>query len=292
MSPPERTIVTGATGRIGRHLVAAMKASGMRFASVDRVPSQDSPTVVADLSIPGAAEAALKQVCAGPPDSLVHLAEIASPRNRAPEDIRKHNYDSTRHVLDAAVRFGISRIVLASSEAVLGFSYPDPTGPKLVPSYLPIDEAHPSFASDPYGETKLRCERLAAEYSHRLGISIVSLRFSWVWFPESYAANLAKATADAAYAASKLWSYVDVRDAVEAIRLALGRERAGHLVCFVAARDTFASELTEKLLLWHFPDSPRRAPLPGRSSLLDCRLARRELGFDPQHGIFREGMRP
>ena len=73
----------------------------------------------------------------------------------------------------AAAESGIKRVVTASSINAFGFNF----GIKdFVVQYLPIDEEHPTFTTDPYSFSKQVTEDIAAYYWRREGISGVCLR--------------------------------------------------------------------------------------------------------------------
>ncbi|MGO8126710.1 NAD-dependent epimerase/dehydratase family protein, partial [Rhizobium ruizarguesonis] len=81
----------------------------------------------------------------------------------------------------------------ASSINALGCAY---NITDFSPQYFPIDEAHPSYTTDPYSFSKQTVEEIGEYYWRRDGISSVALRFPWViaqsWFEsEDYRARRA-----------------------------------------------------------------------------------------------------
>lgn len=111
---PRRVLITGATGYIGRRLVAAALDSGFEVVAAVRDPHRVAPapglTAAAwDLS---AAEDA-GELVAGL-DAVIHLAVILDPGPEADEDA---NVDGSRKLLDATRRQGVGRFVFLSSQS-------------------------------------------------------------------------------------------------------------------------------------------------------------------------------
>lgn len=71
----------------------------------------------------------------------------------------------TQHVLDAAVKHGVGRVLSASSASVYG-----------EPSYLPMDESHPFNNRTLYGAAKIANEQMHRAYAEMYGLRYVMLR--------------------------------------------------------------------------------------------------------------------
>jgi UDP-glucose 4-epimerase len=70
-----------------------------------------------------------------------------------------------QHVLDAAVRHGVQKVLAASSASVYG-----------EPVYLPMDEEHPFKNRTLYGGLKIANEQMLRAYSDMYGLRYVALR--------------------------------------------------------------------------------------------------------------------
>ncbi|MDG4860585.1 NAD(P)-dependent oxidoreductase [Streptomyces sp. T-3] len=110
--------ITGAAGNIGAVVRAALRDEVGRLVLLDRVPleAEAANEVVhtVDLLDAAAVESALAGV-----DAVLHLGGIA---DEAPlPDLLQVNVLGTHHVLEAARRLAIPRVVLASSNRVSGF---------------------------------------------------------------------------------------------------------------------------------------------------------------------------
>jgi nucleoside-diphosphate-sugar epimerase len=86
----------------------------------------------------------------------------------------------TMNVFRAAADLGIERVVCASSINALGYNF----GIKFLPEqlqYFPLDEAHPTFTTDPYSFSKHVIEDIGAYFWRRESITSVFLRFPAVY---------------------------------------------------------------------------------------------------------------
>lgn len=146
----KNVLVTGGTGFIGRHLVAALVVGGCRVRVLAR---EERPADCAadewfagDLRRPETL-AGVAQGC----DTVFHLAGYAHAASKAyPEEIEKHrliNLDGTQAVLDEALSAGVSRFVFVSSVKA-GGQDPDRC----------MDETDAIVPTDPYGRIKHECE--------------------------------------------------------------------------------------------------------------------------------------
>jgi dihydroflavonol-4-reductase len=131
-----RVYVSGATGFIGGHVVAALRERGAEVRD-ERIDLLDAPGL----------ERALRGC-----DAVVHLAALYSYDAPAAELVRV-NVDGTRCLLDAAARAGIVRIVHTSTAGTCG---PVPGRPATEADAPPAWEL-----AVPYKGTKLAGERLA-----------------------------------------------------------------------------------------------------------------------------------
>jgi nucleoside-diphosphate-sugar epimerase len=111
-------------------------------------------------------------------DGIVHLAAIPNPALGPGQDIFRVNCTGTFNVYRAAAGAGIRRIVSASSINALGYNF----GIKRFElQYFPMDEAHPSYTTDPYSFSKQVMEEIGAYFWRREGVSSVFLRLPGVY---------------------------------------------------------------------------------------------------------------
>ena len=114
------------------------------------------------------------------------------------------------------------------------------------------------------------------------GIPFVALRFSNIMAVADYA-HFPSYQADPQSRRWNLWSYIDLRDAAAACRLALTAPVTGARSYVIANADTVMERPTADLLREVFPDVPVRGDVSGNRSLFAIEAARRDLGWEPQH---------
>jgi len=132
-----KVLVTGGTGFVGAHSVAALVSRGhqvrLLVRSRDRVARSLSPLGVADVeSVVGDVTAAesVEEALAGC-DAVLHAAAVYSVDPRAASRVRETNVRATEIVLGAAVRMGLDPVVHVSSYVAL--LPPVPRGAVLTP---------------------------------------------------------------------------------------------------------------------------------------------------------------
>jgi nucleoside-diphosphate-sugar epimerase len=277
---PQRVLVTGAGGLIGRAVVDDLRARGRAVTALDRHDPGDLPAdrvVVGDAADPPTVREALAGA-----DAVVPLAARPSPHHGTPQEVFGGNTQATFNVLEEAGRAGIHRAVIASSYSILGLPW---TARPRHPGYLPIDESLPLQIEDPYGLSKLVDETTARMMVERHRMGIVALRFPFVSDAERQAQRLAETIADPGSAAPDCWSYLDVRDAATASWQALVAPLDGFHAVFVAAPQTLAPYQTAALIAAFHPTSPVRRPIRGRDVPIDLRAAEELIGFTARHVV-------
>jgi nucleoside-diphosphate-sugar epimerase len=110
-------------------------------------------------------------------DGVIHLAAIPGTFHAPGQRVFDVNVTGTFNVFEAAAACGIKRVVQASSINAIGAFYSLGEVERL---YLPLDEAHPHFTTDPYSFSKAVIEEIGAYYWRRDRISGVAIRFPGV----------------------------------------------------------------------------------------------------------------
>jgi nucleoside-diphosphate-sugar epimerase len=80
-----------------------------------------------------------------------------------------------------------------------------------------------------------------------------------------------------------LWTYIDVRDAALACRLAVESDFSGHEPFNICAPNTIMTQPTAELAKEYFPSVKLHTPREGNWSGYDCRKAREMLGFSARY---------
>ncbi|GAA4960785.1 NAD(P)-dependent oxidoreductase [Kineococcus glutinatus] len=272
---PVRTVcVTGASGKVGRAVVADLLAHGYRVRATDQLPPavpDGVPFLRADLTDFGQAVQALDGA-----DAVVHLANIPAP-DLLPDSVTfAANTTMNHNVFTAAARAGLERVVWASSETTLGLPFDTP------PDYVPVDEDHYPRPETSYALSKVASEIVAEQVSRWSGIPFVALRFSNVLTPADYD-GLPQVWRKPSLRRWNLWGYVDSRDAAAACRLGLEAPLSGAQSFVIAAADTVLDRPSLDVLREEFGPVEVLQDVPGSQTLLCIDRARELLGYEPRH---------
>jgi nucleoside-diphosphate-sugar epimerase len=264
--------VTGASGKAGRAVVGDLLEHGHDVLAIDVAPPAESAaqSLLAELTDFGQTVE-----CLAGSDAVVHLAAIPASEIRTEETTFRTNMLSTYNVFEAARLLGLSRVVWASSETILGLPFE-----REQPAYAPIDEEHPPYPESSYALSKLLSEELGRQLQRWTGTPYVALRFSNIMEPEDYE-HFPSYWDDAMLRRWNLWGYVDVRDVAESCRLALDAEvGAEHFI--VAAADTVMSRPSAELMAEVYPSVSYRPTAGEFDTLLSIEKARKLLGYEPR----------
>jgi nucleoside-diphosphate-sugar epimerase len=276
-----KILLTGAGGGLGREVLARLAEDGHAVRAHDRVTlSPESAALAEDVVVGDLRQGEqLAAVLAGV-DAVVHTAAYPSPLGPPESEVFINNVEAAYHVLDAAGRAGIGRIVYVSSLSALGLAW---AGREVSPEHVPVSEWHPYVGDDVYGLSKYIGELIAATASRHWGATVVSLRFPFLGNGERLRHHLSRVHADPGVDRGALWAWLDTRDAARAVAAALTRPLEGHAVVNVAAPDTTALIPTAELLLRYHPTTRIDEPLDGFAVPVSTRLSTELLGFAPIH---------
>lgn len=186
-------LVTGGAGFIGSHLVKELVRQGQQVVVFDDLSGgnlQNLSSVADKIAfIRGdiCDYAAVLKACEGV-DYILHHAALVSVAESVekPLDTEKINVQGTLHVLEAARRQKVKRVVFASSSAVYG-NRPE----------LPYKETTLPDCQSPYAWSKQVGAELCQLYTKVYGVETVALRYFNVFGPgqnpnSAYAAVIAK----------------------------------------------------------------------------------------------------
>lgn len=280
-------IVTGGSGKLGRACVKYLMEQGYDVTSVDMTPppglsNPPLPGQVrfsrADVTDFGQAMAALSMIDerVEKVTGVVHLAAIAAPGQATNHVTFATNTVSTYNVFEAARQLGIRNVVWASSETVYGVPYPKG------PAYVPVDEEieRPETA---YSLSKLMGEKMAEQFCRwDPKMKMIGLRFSNVMEPQDYAA-FPSFDDDAHARKFNLWTYIDARDASQAVRLALESKLTGAHVFGIANADSVMSQSNDDVIDAVYPKARRKRTFGKNESLISIDKAAKGLGYKPQY---------
>lgn len=172
-------LITGGCGFVGSHLVEALVHRGDRVRVLDDLSTGRSENLAAvadriELLLGSVADLpAVERAVAGC-ELVFHQAALASVPRSVAEPLATHAADATGtlHVLDAARRAGVRRVVYAASSSAYGNQ---PT-PRKSESHLPSPLS-------PYAAAKLTGELYCEAFWHSYGLETVALRYFNVFGP-------------------------------------------------------------------------------------------------------------
>ncbi len=264
--------VTGAAGRLGRHVVARALRAGHQVVATD-LPGAGEPDGrvewrPADLTDLDEARAALAGA-----EGVVHLGGLVHPRYPEPE-VHRVNVNGTYNVLVAAEEHRVSGVCLASSINAIGGVYS--AAPRY--DYFPVDEDHPSYAEDAYSLSKWIVEQQSAAFARRRpDVAFSALRLHGL---RDDAASAMRGADDGRHR-KDLWGWVSFDAAAAACLLAVLRATPGHAVYHVVADRTVTRTPSAELAARWYPGVPLRAPMIGTAGFYSTTRATADLGWDP-----------
>jgi UDP-glucose 4-epimerase len=300
----ELCLVTGGAGFIGSHLVEALTAQGRRVRVLDDFSTglrsnlaavHPAPEIIeGDLADPGVIQRAMAGV-----RLAFHLGAVASVQRSVEDPAATDRVCSTGtlHLLDAARRAHVRRVVYAASCSAYGLTM------------QPIQsETEPLQPLSPYAAAKLAGELYAQAFAATYGLETVRLRFFNIFGPRQradspysgvialFAGAMAEGRAPVVHGdglQSRDFTYVG--DVVQALgRAADTSGISGRVYNIGTGRSVTVLELVaalNRLLGTHL--APQHGPVRAgdvRHSRADISRARHDLGYEPAV-TFEEGLR-
>lgn len=162
--------VTGGAGYVGSHCAKAFAQSGWTVVTYDNLSRGHRDLVKWGELIEGDildSETLTEALHRVKPDAVAHFAAFAyvAESMTAPEIYYRNNVRGTMSLLDAMVDTGVQQMVFSSSCATYGLSD------------ALITEETPQNPINPYGQTKLICEKMIRDYGEAHGIRSALLRY-------------------------------------------------------------------------------------------------------------------
>jgi nucleoside-diphosphate-sugar epimerase len=303
-----RVFLAGAAGAIGRPLVPLLVAAGHEVTGTTRSPERadairaaGATPVVVDALDAGALRGAVEEAA---PEVIVHqLTALPERLNFRKRDLyaatNRLRDEGTRNLLDAARAAGARRFVCQS----IAFAYAPGPRPEVMSEDAPLAVGAPP----PFGEGVRVIDAMERAVVEAGGLV---LRYGWFYGPGTHfgedgtlAADVRRRRFPIIGSGAGLWSFIHVDDAASATVTAIGRGDPGAYNVVddepAAARDWLPA----------YADAigappPRRVPVwlarliagrvattanvqPGASNA----KVKRELGWQPRWGSWREGFR-
>jgi UDP-glucuronate 4-epimerase len=308
MSRAVRVLVTGAAGFVGSTLVDRLLAEGREVVGLDSF-DPFYPEAMKRRNLAAASShagfrleradirdaGAVGRLFAGARfDGVVHLAALAGvrPSLERPAVYADVNVHGTAVVLDAAVRQGGPRIVLASSSSVYGERQEGPFR-ETDPVERPVS---------PYAATKRAAELVAHAFHHAHGLPVLCARIFTAYGPRQRPDLAIRKFAECMLHdrpvpvfgdGSSLRDFTYVDDLVDGLVLALDRDLGYAILNFGAGRQVSVLEVVKQLerqlgVSAHIEWLPRQTG-DGSRTWADIAAAREALGYAPRVS-FEEGI--
>jgi len=287
----KRVLFTGGTGKAGRHALPWLQGQGYEILNFDRQPFEHPTiaTLVGDVTDSGQVFNAMTShfdrggleagKAPGPVDMVVHFAAVPRILINPDNETFRVNVMGTYNVIEAAMKLGVRKVVIASSETTYGVCFAE--GDKDFKRF-PLDEEYDVDPMDSYGLSKVVNEQTARAFAARFKADIYALRIGNVIEPHEYD-RFPGFIADSASRKRNAWSYIDARDLGQIVHLCLQTDGLGFQV-FNAVNDTItADQPTAAFLAEWCPGVPITRKLDDREAPLSNQKARAVLGFKEQH---------
>ncbi len=288
----KRILFTGGSGKAGKHVVPYLLDQGHRVLNVDLTPL-DHPGVdnlIADVTDSGQVFNALTAYAGfdelepgtGVPafDAVVHFAAVPRILLKPDNETFRVNTMGTYNVIEAAVKLGIKKIIIASSETTYGVCFSDG---KTNPTSLPLEEDYDVNPMDSYGLSKVVNEQTARSFQRRSGFDIYALRIGNVIEPHEYADLFPHYFEHPEVRRRNAFCYIDARDLGQIVDLCLQKDGLGYQV-FNAGNDDNGAVLTSRELAEQFfPGVPLTRELVKFEALYANRKIKKVLGFKEKH---------
>jgi nucleoside-diphosphate-sugar epimerase len=287
----KRIFFTGGSGKAGRHAVPWLIDKGYEVHNIDLVPL-DHPGVTnlkADICDSGQIFNAMSmhrdlpdlEHGGGPQpfDAVVHFAAVPRVLLQTDNETYRINVMGTYNVIEAAVKLGVRKIIVASSETTYGVCFAE--GHRDF-HHFPLEEDYDVNPMDSYGLSKVVNEKTARAFAERSGADIYALRIGNVIEPHEYE-HFPHYFANPEIRKRIAWSYIDARDLGQIVHLAIEKDGLGYQV-FNAVNDTVSANTPSRELAARFyPNVPFRSEIGKYESLLSNRKIREVLGFKEEH---------
>ena len=295
-----RYLITGGLGFIGHNLIVSLSRDGNTIRVLDNLTAncvgtdfcaeQGVDLVVGDVMHPEICRRSVSGV-----DVIIHLAAQTGVPSSLDDPLHdlSANATGTLNMLEAARGAGISRFVLASSNAVFGEQIP------------PLHEEMLPCPKSPYGVSKLAAEGYCRVYHQNFGIRTVALRFANIYGPGSHGkvSAVAKMIKDVLEGrpltihgdGAQTRDFVYVGDIVQALRLASESNLGGEVFAIATGVETSVGDLAVQIARLAEHDSRWGRPveweyLPSRAgdvqrNYSSIQKSRRMLGFHPRTSL-------
>ena len=190
------------------------------------------------------------------------------------------NTIGTYNVIEAAIKLGIRKIIIASSETTYGICFSDG---QTDPNSLPLEEDYDVDPMDSYGLSKVVNEKTSRSFQRRSGFDIYALRIGNVIEPHEYAELFPHYFKHPEVRRRNAFCYIDARDLGQIVDLCLQKDDLGFQIFNAGNNHNGAIIPSKELAEQFFPGVPITRELGEHEALYSNRKIREVLGFKEEH---------
>lgn len=287
-----RILFTGGSGKAGKHVILYLLEQGHRVLNIDLKPLQHPgvDNLTADITDSGQMFNALTSYAGfdeleagtGVPkfDAVVHFAAVPRILLQPDNETFRVNTVGTYNVIEAAVKLGIRKIIIASSETTYGICFADG---RVNPKVLPLEEDYDVDPMDSYGLSKVVNEKTARSFQLRSGFDIYALRIGNVIEPHEYQELFPNYFKNPEVRRRNAFCYIDARDLGQIVDLCLQKNGLGYQVFNAGNDDNGAIIPTQKLAEEFFPGVLLSREMGEHEALFSNKKIKEVLGFKEKH---------
>jgi UDP-glucose 4-epimerase len=172
MNNSQKILVTGGAGYIGSHMVLKLLEAGYQPIVVDDLSSglksrlpHNVPLHVFNLADSEKLNALFDKEKI---DIVMHFAAFIEVGESVKEPAKyyQNNFVNTLSLLNTMRKNNVKRFIFSSTASIFG-----------EPIYVPMDEKHPQNPINPYGTSKLMCEKVLKDFDTAYGIKSICMRY-------------------------------------------------------------------------------------------------------------------
>lgn len=164
-------LIVGGAGYIGSHINKELNKQGFKTVVFDSLVKGHKEAVKwgelyeGDLANIEDVRGVFKKY---PIEAVLHFAAFIEVGEsvKDPQKYYQNNVKNTLNLFQVMLENEVKKIIFSSTAATFGN-----------PQYVPIDEKHPQFPINPYGQAKLMVEKILGDYDVAYGLKYVALRY-------------------------------------------------------------------------------------------------------------------
>ena len=287
----KRVAFTGGSGKAGRHVIPYLLNCGYNILNLDLVPldAYGVNNLIVDITDSGQVFNSLtsylnidelkESSSSNKFDALVHFAAIPRILIKSDEETFRVNVLGTYNVIEAAVKLGIKKIIIASSETTYGVCF---ANGNIDPEWLPVNESHPTEPMDSYGLSKVINEQTAKSFQLRSGFDIYSLRIGNVIEPDEYH-RFKDFFKNPSQRLRNIFNYIDARDLGQVVNLCLSKDGLGYDVFNVGNDNNSVNIKNKDIIEKYYKNVKIKEKLADDEALFSNKKIKNILGFKEEH---------